>query len=263
MSLTGKHIIVTRPIHQNQAIQTALQQLGAHTYSVPLLAIRPTPCTLPNSSVDYIIFTSPNAVKFGVPYLAPYLACTNTPSPTPTSQRPLCVAIGCKTAKALQQQHIMVDSYPESGQFNSEQLLTQPLFQCLQKKTVWIIRGQEGRDLLAQSLTARGAQVDYLAVYHRSCPAINLVALENQSQTQQIDMIMMTSAESLRNLYQSAQQTHGMGKTPHWLKQVPLLLGSQRMQSTAQQLGHCGTLCIAENPSDEAMVQALVQHFGA
>lgn len=263
MSLTGKHIVVTRPIHQNQAIRATLKQFGTHTYSLPLLAIRSTTCSLPNNQADYIIFTSPNAVKFGVPHLTPYLADTHNSSTVYPRHRPLCVAIGYKTAKALQEQQIRVDCYPESGQLNSEQLLSHPIFQSLQEQVVWIIRGQEGRDLLAQGLTARGAHVEYLAVYHRSCPAINLATLENQSQAHKIDMIMITSSESLRNLYQSAQQNHkNTVETPHWLKQLPLLLGSQRMQSTAQQLGHCGTLCIAENPSDEAMVQALVQHFG-
>lgn len=272
MSLIDKHIIVTRPIHQNQTIRASLKQRGAHTYSVPLLEISPTHCTLPKKQPDYIIFTSPNAVKFGILHLSSYLiknlAQTNSTAKTeqskrPRPTRPICVAIGYKTAKALQQQQIAVDLYPQSGQFNSEQLLTHPTLQDLQEQVVWIIRGQDGRDLLAQSLTIRGAQVDYLAVYHRSCPIIDIAALETQWQAQKIDMIMITSAESLRNLYQITPHTHKNAvKKHHWLKQLPLLLGSQRMQSTAQQLGHCGTLCIAENPSDEAMVQALVQHFG-
>jgi len=258
MSLIDKHIIVTRPTHQNQMICQRLTQLGACAYRLPLLTITAIHHTLPKQAPDYIIFTSPNAVKFGIQPLAPYLATTDAHHSVTQTTHPISVAIGHKTAKALQQNNVIVDIYPQAGQLNSEQLLTNPIFQHLPQRTVWIIRGQNGRDLLATTLKERGAQVNYIDVYYRSRPKIDIFSLKTQWLKQEIDMIMITSAESLHNLYQSSRDSV---ENNDWINHLPLLLGSQRMQSIAQQLGHYGTLCIAENPSDEAMVQALMQHF--
>ena len=42
-------------------------------------------------------------------------------------------------------------------------------------------------------------------------------------------------------------------------KTVPLLVGSQRMATTARQAGFTGQMVIADNPGDEAMLAALSQ----
>ena len=90
-------------------------------------------------------------------------------------------------------------------------------------------------------------QVD---VYQRVCPKIDASQLKQHHEQQQLDIIAVTSSEGILNLV-------AMLDNPAWIKTLPLLVGSPRMRETARQAGFDGTLIMADNPSDEAMLQAL------
>ena len=67
----------------------------------------------------------------------------------------------------------------------------------------------------------------------------------------QLDIIALTSAESLRNLF-------ALANGAAWLDGVALLLGSERMQLALGDTSHQGPVYLAEDPSDESMYQALL-----
>lgn len=241
MNLLNKHILVTRPEHQAAHIIEQLQTQGAIPQLFPLLEIIPKTPVIKQITADYLIFISPNAVRFGIKALN----CASSTS---------IAAIGKKTADALQQQCIRVEHFPQTG-FDTEHFLQLPAFQHLSGKRVVIVRGEGGRELLAQTLQERGAKVSYAEVYVRRMPELNIPRLKKHWLQQQLDIIIITSAESLQNLY---QETNRQLKDVSWLSQIPLVLGSKRMLSTANQLGHQGRKWLADNPSDEA-VMALLQ----
>ena len=159
-------------------------------------------------------------------------------------------AVGKKTAGALQKQGYQADLVPRQG-FTSEALLALPETQQMDGRRILIFRGQGGRELLAETLRERGAHVDYVEVYRRIRPKNVTSQLKQHHDKQQLDIIAITSSEGLLNLLTLLDN-------PDWIKAVPLLVGSQRMMETARQAGFTGTLVIADNPGDEAMLEALI-----
>lgn len=246
LALTGRGIVITRPAHQAGPVSQRLEALGATVLQFPLLGIaEPVNITRSQQQLadlacyDTLIFTSPNAVESALHKLGASL---------PESATIAC--IGQKTAQSLQRFGVRVSIVPNAV-FNSEALLAEPEFQQMQGRRVAIIRGEGGRDLLRSTLSLRGAGVDYIDVYRRICPAQNLLPLLKFQQRGQLDIIALTSAESLRNLF-------ALANGAAWLNGVALLLGSQRMQLALKETSHNGPVYLANDPSDDSMYRALL-----
>lgn len=247
-TLHGLTVVVTRPAHQAAQFRQQLQQAGASVLLCPAISIAPpadpavAQATLARlHDYDMLIFISANAVSFGLGLLDA-AQCQQL-------HHLMLGAIGQRTASVLQQQGFTATLVPASG-FTSEDFLAMPAVQQLAGRRILILRGEGGRELLADTLRARGAQVDYVDVYRRMRPEIDASQLKQHHDRQQLDIIAITSSEGLLNLF-------AMLDNPDWIKTVPLLVGSQRMVATARQAGCTGTLVIADNPGDEAMLQAL------
>ena len=247
-SLQGLTVLVTRPAHQASRFQQLLADAGAQALLFPVVEVRP-PDDLPAltaqlaevATYDAALFISANAVEFGLKALA-----------TPQILHHLTLgAIGKKTAQALQRHGFTAQWVPASG-FASEDFLALPQTQQLAGRRILIFRGAGGRELLADTLRKRGASVVQVDVYQRVCPKIDASQLKQHHEQQQLDIIAVTSSEGILNLV-------AMLGNPAWIKTLPLLVGSPRMRETARQAGFDGTLIMADNPSDEAMLQALTQ----
>ena len=249
--LIGKQIVVTRPATQAQGFTQLVQQAGGQVLAFPVLAIEAASDLVPARRVlaqvadyDVVLFISTNAVAFG-------LALLDEVQTQALRQGCTIGAIGKKTAQALQHHHIPVCLVPDNG-YTSEDLLALPVLQDLTSRRVLIVRGQGGRETLATTLNQRGAVVDYANVYQRVCPPVNPSVLKQHHERRQLDIIAITSGEGLLNLLDLLDY-------PEWIKTTPLLAGSQRIAATARQAGFTGTIAIADNPGDEAMLVALRQ----
>lgn len=249
-ALHGLTVVVTRPVHQAAHFRQLLEQAGAKPLLFPVIDIRPpaNPAAAKAllaklDSYDTAIFISANAVTHGLALLDSIQL--------QTLQRLTLGAVGKKTAGILQQHGYSAELVPESG-FTSEELLALPAMQQLSGRRILIFRGEGGRELLADSLHQRGATVDYVEVYQRTRPKNAASQLKQLHESQRLDIIAITSSEGLLNLL-------ALLDNPDWIKTVPLLVGSQRMGETARQAGFNGTLVIADNPGDEAMLRALIQ----
>lgn len=163
-------------------------------------------------------------------------------------------SVGKKTAeclsKCLAENNIVgVQLSPDKG-FNSEALLALPALQEMMGKKVMIFRGNGGRELLAETLSARGAHVAYAEVYQRRKPEADVTPLLSQK----LDIVIATSNEGLKNLYDMS------GGYYNWLLNLPLLLMSKRLSACAKKLGFRNNIIIADEASDEGLMRALCAH---
>ncbi|MCR4303533.1 MAG: uroporphyrinogen-III synthase [Gallionella sp.] len=112
--------------------------------------------------------------------------------------------------------------------FDSEGLLALPELQNVAGWRVMIFRGDGGRELLGDTLKARGAAVEYAACYRRSKPQQDVQALLDARP----DAITVTSSEALGYLWQmlgdSAQTL---------LRDMPLFVPHARIAGLARQQG--------------------------
>ena len=165
VSLNGFCIVVTRPRASAEATARALEAAHAQVLVMPLLAIEAKQATETGLTVppDAIIFVSSHAAEFGVPALSAQRLIANRSA----GQR--VYAVGRVTAARLAALGLGNVSIPESGE-DSEALLAEAFFLAAVGKTVLIVRGDSdggGRQLLAETLTARGASVVQLICYQR------------------------------------------------------------------------------------------------
>lgn len=156
--LAGMGVLVTRPEHQAEELADAVRRAGGVPFRFPAFDIVARSQNALQDAVaglepaDIVIFVSANAVRFGQKIVHD------------AGATPRVAAIGPATAAALEDGGITVDVRPRGG-FTSEHLLSDSAFDDLEGQTVTIVRGESGRELLAETLKARGAEVQYLSVY--------------------------------------------------------------------------------------------------
>ncbi len=215
--------------------------------TIAIVAASPTPFSseLQDNirNYDLVLFVSRNAVDFSFHLLDP----ARLPAGLQFG------VIGKGSWLALKEHGIESRIVPTSS-YNSEGLLESPALQQMTGKRVLIMRGQEGRNLLGDTLRERGAEVDYCEVYRRQLPASTAADFTALTAKHDPDVVVFTSAEGLRNCFELLDQQQAEG-----LRQLPWLLISDRMRETARDLGHNAEVIIAASASDEGIVQALQQ----
>lgn len=132
-------------------------------------------------------------------------------------------------------------------------MLALPALQTVNGQRFVIFRGDGGREYLAETLRQRGANVDYIEAYRRCRPDADTAAVIRHWQSGAINVVVVNSAESLRNLWDML----GEAGQP-LLQQTPLLLVSERMLPLLQPLGLTTAPILAENATDEAVIKALL-----
>lgn len=245
--LQGLAVMVTRPAHQARALCEMIESRGGHVICFPVLEIAdvedpaPVMAQIERLHAYHIgIFVSANAVARGVPMV---LARRRWPPGTRIA------AIGEGTERELERHGLQADIRPAGG-YNSESLLATAELQAVKGKNVIIFRGQGGRALLAQTLAARGARVEYAEVYRRVRPPGSLG--ETLHAHPFPDIIVITSGEGLENLYNMAD-----GGERERLLTTPLLIISQRIGDKARALGFRRPPVVSGQASDEGIVEAI------
>jgi len=243
-ALAQQRILVTRPAHQAHNLCALIVASGGIPIVFPVIDIQPitdnaalAQCSLNN--YDLAIFISANAVQYALPILLEQ-------EKLPTHLQ--LAAVGKSTAKAMTVLGCAPQLVP-AQQFNSEGLLMLPELQEMQGKRVVIFRGEGGRELLAQTLRERGAELDYVNVYCRRLPVIDKQKhswLANGA----IDNIILTSGEGLQNLRQLLEN-------PSWLAEKNWVVMSERLVKQLRQAGMCGRIEVARRSDDEGLLQAL------
>jgi uroporphyrinogen-III synthase len=249
--LAGRGIVVTRPAPQAGPLAEMIRAAGGHPILFPVLEILDTADIAPLIAAvnhldrfDLAVFISPNAVL---------RAMNQIVARRPWPQGLRAAAIGKGSVKELKRFGIAAVIAPARA-FDSEGLLALPELQQVAGWRVVIFRGDGGRELLGDTLAARGASVEYVECYRRARPRADAAPLLRAWARNEVDAVTVTSSEGLRNLFEMVGR---LGQS--WLKRTPLLAPHPRIAAAARELG-CGNV-METAPGDEGLMRALSQLF--
>lgn len=248
-ALSGRRILLTRPEGQVEPLAARLREQGAQVSHFPAIRITLTPLdstaqTLAEQAT-FVIFVSTNAVRGLMAGPDQLVQAVRHVS--------MIAAIGPATEVALEQAGLepgIVAPPPH----NSEALLSTPFLQDLKHHRAVIVRGQSGREKLADELRDRGAEVHYLEVYRRDRPNTELSFKKLWDKPP--DAICITSVEIAKNLLECI-----VPEEKGTLLQCPFIAGNQRILNACLELGYTAFPGIANNPGDDAMFKALEKYF--
>lgn len=249
--LAGKGVLLTRPAGQAGRIATRLAELGAEAVLFPAIAIAPPSDPAPSqalieaiASFDLAIFISPTAAETG-------LTLIRAQTTFPAELR--AAAIGEGTARTLTRLGLANVIVPERNA-DSESLLALPELLAVAGQRIVIFRGEGGRALLADTLRARGAEVEYANCYRRTCPAADPTPILKRWAAGRIDATVVTSREGLDNLFTLLGETGAA-----CLRNTPMFVPHERIAAAAHALGVHNA--IATPPGDEGLLAALGTWF--
>ncbi|HSM23186.1 MAG TPA: uroporphyrinogen-III synthase [Rubrivivax sp.] len=217
------HLIVTRPRAQAAPWVRDLQALGQEASALPLIEIAalddPAPVRqawLGLSDRALVMFVSANAVMH-------FFAAAPPGAGWPAGV--LAGSTGPGTAAALRAAGVpaalLVDPADEAQKFDSEALWARLAGQEWAGRSVLVVRGEEGRDWLAETLRERGAAVDFVAASRRRPPALSAEeqALLQQSLANPAGRLWLFSSSEavghLRTLAPAADWSHSAALASH------------------------------------------------
>lgn len=211
-------VLLTRPQQNNKALSQLLTEHGIDSVCCPLITVHQiVDDGLTDKLVhcDVVIAVSANAVRSASLQVKGWPKCQY-------------IAVG-KATQAEFQRHGIDAMAPEDHR--TEGMLLLPHLAHPKGKKIVILRGNGGRETLAQQLQSKGGLVTYSELYRReqlSFPK-NIVA---QWQQQSITTIVVTSAEILQKLIALVNDGY-----QSWLAQVVIVVPSERVAEVAKQLG--------------------------
>ncbi|MGH8658676.1 MAG: uroporphyrinogen-III synthase [Gammaproteobacteria bacterium] len=245
-------VLVTRPAHQAESVCQAIEAAGGNAIRWPVLSIED--CTQGEQAesavkrldeFDLSVFVSENAARFGVKLIR---ALGFDPSSKPV------FAVGRGTAGALQALGVLQVRYPAHDP-SSEGLLSLPELQEIpvSGRRILIFRGEGGRELLAETLMKRGAQVEYAEVYRRALAPSDPAIVSSHWEQGRLDIILVTSADGLRALVKILAAREG-----ERLFATRLLVVGARMVVLTRCLGFKESPLQIQEPSANTVVEALI-----
>ncbi|MFN8917465.1 MAG: uroporphyrinogen-III synthase [Burkholderiales bacterium] len=254
-------VIMTRPVEQAADLTSQLQQWGYAVQLLPALTIEPvvwseqTRTRLQRlAQFDFVHFSSPNAIRYALePLYNKGLSWSGS------------VHIGLMGHGS---QHMMRRYYPESealwitppeqGPWDSESLIQVMAQQSWLKNLhrALLVKGQGGREVLADWLRSRSVEVEYAEVYSR----------RTVEWTPQIEASLMSLARAERCIWllSSSEGTKALGKVLSKLSDAQLqhelwhsvaLVSHERVALAAQGAGF--QQVIVCNPGEKGLKAAL------
>lgn len=221
-------VLITRPKAKAQQLASLLNQQGIVNTSQTLFDYQKNASAHEIATAlkqaDMLIFVSVAAVEF---------AYASYPFPNKLSQ--IIFAVGNATKKALQAIGITTTLSPSLQQEHSEGLLNLPQLSKVVGKRIVIFRGNGGREHIANSLTLRGAEVQYVESYQRVWRTLPIIIAE-QWRAQKINCIVVTSNDILIALLKYlASATNNTDN--YWQSQCLWVVVSDRIEKNAKALG--------------------------
>lgn len=260
-------VVITRPAGQSNELIARLAEVGLATLDFPLIDVAPVtddaPLRAALSSLEryaLVVFVSPNAVDHAFAH-----SDTIWPHALPIG------VVGPGSVQALARHGVSAPAYnvisPPSGadeeaaRFDSEGLFAAIDMALgatnLEGKRVLIVRGDGGREWLAERLREAGAEVETVAAYRRLVPepSIGGWARVHELLAGEPHAWLLTSSEGVRNLHELAQDHLTVDEIVQ-LKRATLVTPHPRIAQTARALGFDSIT--VSGAGDERIVRTLL-----
>ena len=257
--MQAKPVIITRPIAQAEALAQKLAAIGRAAIKFPLLEITPLPdqallraalADLPTYALA--AFVGPNAIDAAFRHLPSW----------PSSVAIAVMGEGSRMALAKHgiteaDASIFVPRDPERS--DSETLLQALDLEGLRGRKALIVRGDSGRELLADALRSAGCEVTQVAAYRRSAPSLDETARQVLGELVNTpnDWIV-TSSEALRNLLQMTVEVVGADGVAK-LQRHHLWVSHVRIEENARNMGFVNVT--RTGSGDERLLGALKSRY--
>jgi uroporphyrinogen-III synthase len=255
--LKPEAVVITRPRAQADSLARAVAALGRTPVILPLLEIAPLGDTAALRAAlarleryALVAFVSPNAVDAAFAHVAAW---------------PLAVPLavlgeGSRLALArhgLTEGNATIVGPIDPTRSDSEHLLAALDLAALAGREVLIVRGESGRELMADGFRAAGAEVTVVPAYRRTVPAMSdgLAAQLRALLATPNDWII-TSSEALRGLFALLDELD-----PGCVSQMRdqhVIVPHARIAATARELGMSRVTLTGSG--DERLLAALQSH---
>lgn len=195
-------VVITRPRAQAEGLARAVAAIGRRPVILPLLEIAPLEDSSGLRAVladleryALVAFVSPNAIDAAFAH-------------RPEWPRTVPLAVLGEGSRAALARHGVVEANAtilgplDPTRSDSEHLLAALDLAALAGKRVLIVRGESGRELMADSFRAAGAEVSLVPAYRRSVPRLDAqLAAQLRSLVETPNDWIITSSEALRGLF--------------------------------------------------------------
>ncbi len=203
-------VLVTRPAAQAEEWVAELTRAGLDAVALPLIdiaapqdptAIRSAWIELPSHQL--IFFVSPNAVEWFFSARPQHMAwppSLQVGSPGPGTSTVL--------RRCGVPQNLIVEPPADAPQFDSEALWDALQAQRWAHASVLVVRGDGGRDWLAEQLREAGASVSFVSAYRRVAPQVSAdseAVLQAALKAPKAHLWFFSSSEAVTNLIQLSQ----------------------------------------------------------
>lgn len=234
-------VLLIQPDNSRQRLVAALKTAGFQVFQHSFIQIEPvTADSTTLSDCDAVIWISKNAVDYA------------HQSGFKLPKRVAMYAVGPSTAAYAAKLFAQPCQCP-THRHDSEMLLSLSELQSVQGQQWSIIKGLGGRQLLADTLRARGALLNPVAVYQRQKKPLKTMKLINLWASS-VDTIVVSSAEQLSYfLAELPQQAKTWLKSCHWVTPSERL--SQLIPAAA-----ADQITITQSASENAMIKALINN---
>jgi len=229
-------VVITRPRAQAEGLAQAVAALGRTPVLLPLLEIAPladqSPLRAALAKLEryaLVAFVSPNAIDAAFAHVVEW-------------PRQVAIAVLGEGSRAALARHGLdagnatILGPQDPARSDSENLLASLDLAALAGKRVLIVRGESGRELMADGFRGAGAEVTVVPAYRRSVPELTpeldarLRALLGTAN----DWII-TSSEALRGLFDLLRR---LGELQvEQMQQQHVIVPHARIAATAQALG--------------------------
>lgn len=248
-------VLLVRAEQPNDEFVDKLIGIGAQVFRCPVMDIAPVVGgpemqAIKSRILDFdhyqiAIFISKNAARYGLDWLYNYWPML------PDGVR--YYAVGQSTAELLREHQLAVET--PIGRADSEGLLALPSLQTVSGEKVLIFAGKGGREVLAQTLRQRGAEVDRCELYERCGTVQHADEINHLLQQSQLDILVAHSGELLQQLFSCVAAGNR-----HQLQALPVLVPGQRVADMARDLG-CREVLEANSALPDDMVSTILEWY--
>lgn len=247
------NILVTRPSPDGEQLVNKLLKAGKFAYHFPLIYFSSNKGLLllvqklnALSEGDFLFIISRNAILYAHDQLL------NMGISWPTKL--IYYSIGESTSIKMRDLSGIMVKY--SMQETSEGLLQLPeLIDVHENKNALILRGDNGRTILEDTLKKRGIQVTCCECYSRHFLRYNGVEQCSRMLSLNIKIVVITSEIILMQLYYLIPKYHRM----RWLIRCQLIVVSSRLAIRARELGWKDNIVITWSANNDVLFQVLMQ----